>query len=103
MTRVIQKWFRRVDIFPEVVNLMGPEAKTAWRVAYRDAKEYSQISCNALDELVNFRGFGVLKRIWAKNTCIGRIRVNDLRNFNDNAKINGIDLVDFNPNRLLTN
>ena len=85
----LEAWCRKVDINPDYLHKSGidyygvPWAKHYWRVIYRDFRERARIFCTDLDELVKFRGFGVLKKIWVKNNCVGRIRVNDLRNFND--------------------
>lgn len=91
MKMLISNWFRKVDIFPEVINQMGicqytgeSWAKRAWRVTYRDARMRAHLFCHSMDELIEFRGFGVLKRVWTKSGYVtGRIRVNNLIKFND--------------------
>lgn len=105
----IEHWFRRVGIFPSIINQAGndwdgiPLAKRFWKTAYRDARNYAKIACHANDELVKFRGFGVLKSIWAFNprNCIGRIRVDDLREFDNYSIAKQLGFTDYNPNRIL--
>jgi hypothetical protein len=103
MDILIQNWFRKVDIFPEVVNEMGDMAKTAWKVTYRDARLRAHLFCHSMDEMIKFRGFGVLKKIWNKKSgnCIGRIRTNDLKTFDNDIIAGRSGLTDYAPNRIL--
>jgi hypothetical protein len=92
-----------VDLNPDVTDLDPEQSRRSWRVAYRDARVYANIGCFICDELVAFRGFGPLKRIWAKTgNVIGRVRVNDLRDFDNNAIAAKLPFCDYNPNRRLT-
>ena len=106
MNERIAKWFRKVDIFPYMVNQMGldhdgvPYAKRMWKTAYRDARERAQIMHHECLDLVEFRGFGVLKKIWAKSgNCIGRVRINDLRDMDNNTIAKCLGFQDYNPAR----
>lgn len=105
---IVANWYRKVGIFTSIIHQSGndhdsvPWAKRFWRISYRDARQYAQIACHANDELVKFRGFGTVKSIWAKSgNCIGRIRVDDLREFNNNEVTAKISLSDYAPNRIL--
>lgn len=105
---IIRNWFRRVGINPFFFELSGndddgvPWAKRFWKTAYRDMRQYSQIANHANNELKEFRGYGVLKRIWAKSgNCIGRVRVDNLAEFDNNKIVMKLKLADYNPNRRL--
>src|SRR5277367_6117688 len=105
LNAVIQKWFRKVDINPICFNLPECDSETLrsfWKTAYRDARMRAHTFCFDLDELVKVRGFGVMKRVWSKpykGNCIGRIRVNDSRNFDDFEMTKCLKLTDYNPHR----
>lgn len=102
---ILIKWYKRVDLNPDVTPLEPSQywQRMFWRVAYRDARVLGRIVDSANDELVTFRGFGVLKKIWAKSgNVIGRVRVNDLRNFDNNTIAASLPFQDYNPNRRLT-
>lgn len=71
------------------------------RIIYRDAREKAKIACHWCDELVALRGFGPLKNIYKGQTLIGRIRVNDLRQFDNQAIANRQPFNDYNPGRIL--
>ena len=108
MNTLVKNWFRQVDIFPEIINQMGWDAnneswaKRCWKVAYRDARLRAKLFCYSLDELVSFRGFGVMKQIFAKSgNIIGRARINDLRDFDNNIIANSFNYQDYNPNKIL--
>ena len=109
MNILIQNWFHKVGIFPDVINYSGLDfygeswAKRFWKVAYRDARERAQIFNHSLNELIEFRKLGVLKKIWNKKSgnCIGRIRVDNLDEFDNNTIAAKIGLMDYNPNRIL--
>src|ERR1041385_2255476 len=108
MSPLIQNWFRIVDISPSVINSMGYDfwgeswARRCWKTAYRDARMRARIACHSLDEMVAFRGFGILKDMWSKRRCvIGRTRVNDLKTFTDDAESNGFFQTDYNRYRIL--
>jgi hypothetical protein len=104
MNELMRRWYRRVDLNPDVTPLEpSPEwQRRFWKVAYRDARVYAHIACNACDELVSFRGFGVLKKIWARSgNVIGRVRTNDLRSFDNREIADRIPLTDYNPSRIL--
>jgi hypothetical protein len=102
---LIKKWFRKVDIFPPPWTGGTVENFRAfWRVAYRDARQYAHIAHHANNELRDFRGFGVLKKVWAlSGNCIGRVRTNDLASFNNWQIAEQAGYDDYNPNRILKN
>jgi hypothetical protein len=105
MNELVKRMYRRVDLNPQFTPLeLDPQLQRRfWHVAYRDARCYAQISCTACDELVLLRGFGPLKKIWGINNCvIGRVRVNDLREFDNYTIAKQFDVQDYNPNRRLT-
>lgn len=106
MNAMIDRWFRRCDINPDYFpGLKGSERDTElmrmmWRVAYRDARIVAAICHHDNKDLVTMRGFGVMKRVWAKSgNCIGRVRVNNLANFDNRVIANQLPFQDYNPNR----
>lgn len=108
MNPLIQTWFRKVDICPEIVNEAGLDmfgeswSKRFWKVAYHDARMRARIFEHSLIELKEFRNLGVLKQIWASTgNCIGRIRVDNLSEFDNNTIANEFGFKDYNPNRIL--
>ena len=109
MNVIVSNWYKRVGIFTSVIHQAGndydgvPWAKRFWKSSYRDARKYAQIACHANDELVKFRGFGTVKSVWAKNgKCIGRVRVDILRDFNNDEVAAKFGLSDYAPNRILS-
>lgn len=76
-----------------------------WHGRYRDARMLARISCNALDKLVRFRGFGILKTVHATDfiTHVGRLRVDDVRSCDwiATAKAFNLSPKDYNPSRIL--
>jgi hypothetical protein len=108
MNPLIKEWFRKVDIFADIVNQSGldfegkPWAKRFWKVAYRDARLRARIFNHSLDELIQFRNLGILKQIWADSgNVIGRIRTNNLSEFDNNTIAANFNYKDFAPNRIL--
>ncbi len=109
MNILIQNWFRKVGVFPEIVNESGKDfygeswAKRMWKTTYRDARLRAQLFCHSMDELIEFRNFGVLKKIWNKKSgnCIGRVKTNDLKEFDNDTIAARIGWIDYNPNRIL--
>lgn len=106
MNPLLAEWFRKVDIFPNIVTAAGndhcgiPWAKRFWKTAYRDARQRARIFDHSCAELRNFRGFGILKQIWAKSgNCIGRVRIDDLRNMDNDSIATRLKVQDYNPNR----
>lgn len=109
MNPLIKEWFRKVGIFPDIVNNSGLDihgesyAKRFWRVAYRDARERARIFSHSLDELIEFRNLGALKKIWNKKSgnCIGRFRTNDLSEFDNDTIAAKFEFNNYAPNRIL--
>ena len=103
MNATMESWFRKVDLHPEWFGNHPSELlRRCWRVAYRDARERAHIFCHSCDELVAMRGFGPLKKIWAKSgNVIGRVVTNDLRTFDNNTIATALGLQDYAPSRRL--
>ena len=103
--QIANEWFRKVDIFPRPwTGGTVEDFRAFWRVAYRDARQYAHIAHYKNNELRLFRGFGVLKKVWAlSGNCIGRVRTNDLASFDNNEIAKKSGLSDYNPNRILKN
>lgn len=104
MNSLMAEWFHKVDLHPSTFHLEpDPEwFRLYWRVAYRDARQRAHIMDHSCSELVSFRGFGPLKRVWARSgNCIGRVITNSLKDFDNNtiAKAKGVQ--DYNPCRRL--
>jgi hypothetical protein len=104
MNPLMAEWFRKVDMHPSMFHLEPDKEwiRRFWRTAYRDARQRAHIMDHCCTDLVNFRGFGPLKKVWARSgNCIGRVIANDLKDFDNNSIAKAKGFQDFNPSRRL--
>lgn len=74
------------------------DARLLWVEFYRDWRRGARIMCHWNDEMVEWRGFGILARAWNGNTCVGRKRVSDMRTHDFKCA----EYSDFNPDRIIS-
>jgi hypothetical protein len=83
------------------------DGRRIWTTAYRNLRELAAISCNAVDTLVAIRGYGPLKKVWHGQTCIGRMRFNDVRHPDFTTRLetlgNAYPFTDYAPSRIIKN